>query len=69
MALFITCSGGWAGKSAMVDATETTVRPAGNMTLTQVPAGLQPVKNYSYFQKIVTTVDHYYWKFTVKYTK
>lgn len=53
----------------MVDATETTVRPAGDMTLTQAPAGLQPVKNYSYFQKIVTTVDHYYWKFTVKYTK
>ena len=50
--------GGWAGKSAMADATKTTARHIGHMTYTQAPAVYeknifhlfrftQPVKNYS----------------------
>ena len=52
--------GGWAGKSAMADATKTTARNIGHMTYTQAPAVYeknifhlfrftQPVKNYSIF--------------------
>ena len=51
--------GGWAGKSAMADATKTTARHIGHMTYTQAPAVYeknifhlfrftQPVKNYSF---------------------
>ena len=54
--------GGWAGKSAMADATRT-ARHIGHMTYTQAPAVYektifhlfrftQPVKNYSFEQKI-----------------
>jgi len=50
--------GGWAGKSAMADATKTTARPIGHMTYTQARAVCeknifhlfhftQPVKNHS----------------------